>query len=171
MSLSLAGLLVSAAILAPTLLLVAFPARGTPGVLIRPRLLIVGLERAGQAGCLVAPALTGTTPDSSISAVAGGLVVAVLVAGYYALWVRFFLQGRSFVDLYRRFWILPVPMAVLPVLAYGATALWLGSWWVGVAAAVLACGNIPAALLIARQVNPPRPGAAHQPTSQHSDDR
>lgn len=151
MSLSLAGFCVSAAILAPNLLLLAFPARGTPTIRMRPRPLIVGLEMAGQAGCLVAPVLTGVMPTSPTLAVAGGLLVGLFIAGYYALWVRFFLRGRPFGQLYSPIGFLPVPMAVLPVLAFGAAAIWLGSWWAGAAALVLACGHIPAALLIARQ--------------------
>ncbi len=141
MGFSLAGLVVSLAILAPTLLLRGAPAPPPPAV---PAVL-TGLERAGQAGCLVLPALTGDPTGR-------GWLVVVLAAvlGYYALWARYLYGGRRLALLYAPLGPIPVPMAVLPVLAFLAAALWLASWPVAVAVAVLAVGHLPTSWLVAR---------------------
>lgn len=148
MEISLAGLGLSLAVLAPNLLLVVAPPAGVPATMPSvPRTLTV-LERAGQAGCLVAPALTGGS--GGLSGVL--LLVVVLVAGYHGLWVRYLTTGRRFATLYAPLGPVPVPMAILPVLAFGVGAIWLASWPLAVASVVLAAGHVPTSWLIRRRL-------------------
>jgi hypothetical protein len=142
---SLFGLLVAVAVLAPSFLLLFFPVRGGMPVSAVPGSLI-WVERAGQALCLVVPVITETGSLSWWWLPA----VAIAVAAYYALWGRYLTGGRRSADLYRPLWKLPVPMAVLPVVAFLATGAWLGNPWIMAAAIVLAVGHIPASLIIAR---------------------
>lgn len=144
------GLLVSLVILAPNLLLLPFPPReGLPGVRV-PGVLTV-LERAGQALCLVVPAITATGP-----AVWGWtVVVAAGALGYLGLWVRYLVTGRRVRALYSPVAGVPVPLAILPVVVFLATAAWLSNPWIAVAAVVLAAGHIPASLRIARTLGKP----------------
>lgn len=139
------GLLVGVAVLAPNLLLVAFPPRAPLPKAPVPRPL-GWLERAGQALCLVVPAITETGTIAWWWAAA----VAAALAGYYALWGRYLLRGRDGADLYRPVWGVPVPMALLPVAAFLVTAAWLGDPWIAAAAVVLAVGHIPTSLAAAR---------------------
>jgi hypothetical protein len=91
-----------------------------------------------------------------------GLAVGLAVlAGYDALWARYLVTGRAEATLYRPWRAVPVPMAVLPVVVFLATAACLGNAWIAVAAAVLAAGHIPAAALIARTLS--ARGAAGDP--------
>ncbi|MBM9468728.1 hypothetical protein [Nakamurella leprariae] len=78
MTFSLAGLLVSLAVLTPNLLLAVAPPRDRPTVLPTLPGPIVVLERVGQAGCLVAPALTGQPARADARLV----LVVLLVAGH-----------------------------------------------------------------------------------------
>jgi len=137
MTFSIVGAIVSLAVLAPNLLLLVAPPRdgvrtadaGVPFTL---------LERVGQVACLVTPALTG-----SAAAPNGWLApVAVAVGGYLALWGRY-LAVRRFDVLYRSVGLLPIPMAVLPVVAFLGAGVWLQSWWIVASAAVLAAGHLP----------------------------
>ncbi|QEW02796.1 hypothetical protein [Microbacterium lushaniae] len=145
MGFSLWGLIVSAIVLLPNLLLVALPPR-TP--LPRPRVPVLwaAAERVGQALCLVVPAVTapgGSAPGWSI-------VVVVAVVAYLALWGRYLRTGRQAAALFDPVWRVPVPMAILPVVAFAATAAWLLSPWIAASAALLAIGHIPSSLTRAR---------------------
>jgi hypothetical protein len=139
------GLLVAVAVLAPNLLLLPFPPRDGLPASTAPTAL-TWLERAGQASCLVVPAITLPGPLSWWCLP----VVALALGGYYALWGRYLLRGRVGADLYRPVWRIPVPMALLPVLAFAATAAWLSNPWIAGAAAILAAGHIPVSLGLAR---------------------
>lgn len=149
MPLSLSGLVVALTIFAPSFLLIPFPARHPlerpPHI---PRFLTF-LERAGQGGCLVAVALTGNDPTLDVWL----LTLTSAIAIYYGLWLRYFATGRHFAALYAPLGWLPVPMAVLPVVAFLGAALWLNSWWIAAAAVVLAVGHVGASLLIASTVS------------------
>ncbi len=154
MTFSLPGLLLSLAILAPSFLLLAWPALPKSGWLLS------GLERGGQAACLVVPAITGGSvhPDWWLAA------IIVFVGLYYALWVRYFRGGREFALLYRPLAFVPVPMAVFPVLAFLAGAGWLQSWWLAGAAVVLGIGHIVLSYRIARALPPREASRDRSPT-------
>lgn len=142
------GLVVSLAVLAPNLLMLALPPRtAVPQARIPGP--ITWLERAGQALCLVVPAITA--PGELLWWWA--VPVAVAVAIYWALWARYLLSGRNASALYWPLWRMPVPMAILPVVAFASTAVWLSNGWIALAAAVLAAGHIPASALTAREAN------------------
>ncbi|GAA2225685.1 hypothetical protein N1031_04395 [Herbiconiux moechotypicola] len=138
------GLIVSLAVLAPNLLLLPFPPRDQPAARRIPPVL-TWVERAGQGLCLVVPAIT--EPGAVVWWWAP--VVAAALAGYCALWLRYLLRGRSHALLFEPVWRIPVPMALLPVVAFLATAAWLGNPWIALAAVVLAAGHIPISLLTA----------------------
>lgn len=144
MTWSIPGLVLSLAVLAPALLLLAWRPTSVPDAVDDGGSVWGAIEKAGQAGCLVAPFLTGMAGGASIAAGVRFAALGVTVAAvgvYYALWVRY-LRGRRFVDLYRPWGPVPVPMAVFPVIAFGVSAVWLQSWWVAAAALVLAIGHI-----------------------------
>lgn len=141
------GLAVSIAVLAPNLLLLVFPPRTRPPATEVPWPLS-WLERGGQALCVVVPAITATgQPVWPVAA-----VVAAAIVAYYALWARYLTLDRSWAALYRPALGVPVPMAILPVVAFAATAVWLNAPWVAVAAGILAAGHIPSSAIIARRL-------------------
>lgn len=109
---------------------------------------IVWFERAGQALCLVVPAITAPGP---ISWGWAALVVAAIV-GYLGLWARYLFTGLRADALFGSVLRVPVPMAILPVVAFLATAAWLSNPWIAIAAVVLAIGHIPSSLIVARSV-------------------
>lgn len=145
MGFSALGLALSLAIFAPSLSLAWFPPRPAvpAGVVPRP---VTVLERAGQALCVTIPAIT---VGASVSWWWFPLVAALVLA-YWALWVRYLATGRHLAALFGPVWGMPVPMALLPVVAFLAGAAWLENPWVAIAAAVLAAGHIPSSLITAR---------------------
>lgn len=137
----------SLAVLAPNLLMVAFPPR-TAVPQVRVPSALTWLERGGQGLCLVVPAITAPGELRWWWLV----LVAAAVAAYWALWGRYLTSGRTVAALYGPLWRVPVPMAILPVVAFAASAAWLSNGWIALAAAVLAAGHIPASVLTAREV-------------------
>ena len=139
------GLIVSVAVLAPNLLMIRFPPRDDPEPVRVPVVLVV-LERAGQALCLVVPAIT--TPGAVLWW--WSIPVALAVLGYAALWLRYLVRGRTTALLYAPVSRIPIPMALLPVVAFLAAAAWLADPWIALAAVVLAAGHIPVSAITAR---------------------
>lgn len=144
MEFSLAGAAVSFVILAPNALLLVFRPVDTPPP-TRPRRLLTWIERVGQALCLVVPALTGHQPRDPW----WSLPLFACVALYIGLWVRYVATGRRIEALYASLGPIPVPMALFPVAAFLCAAGWLGSWWIALAATILAIGHIPLSLIAA----------------------
>lgn len=100
------------------------------------------------------PAITGTTPDdtSPLARHLSGIALAVALLAYYALWGRYLRSGRRLRQLYAPFTAIPVPMATLPVLAFFVAAVWLASWPLAVAAAILAVGHLVTSWSIWRDI-------------------
>lgn len=135
---SVAGALLSFAVLAPNLLLLVLPPRDRAPVRSAGGF-ATALERIGQAACLVLPALAPVTPAPD-----GWFIgVVVAIAAYWSLWGRYLQRGRSIRDLYGPVLGVPVPMAILPVVAFALIGAWLASVWLLAAAAVLAAGHLP----------------------------
>jgi len=132
----LIGTLIASAVLLPNLLLVAFPPRND---LPQPKVgfVFVALERAGQLGCLV---LLIFAPGE-FSQPIWGVLVAASIALYWGLWSRY-LSSRDARALFAPFGIIPIPMAVFPVLAFAFAAAWAASLSLAAATAVLAVGHL-----------------------------
>lgn len=152
MGFSVTGLIIALAIFLPSILLGIVAPKGMPAGGVKDAGgMIVLLERLGQIGCLALTVMAGS--HFARSALSIWLVLMVLcIAGYYALWGRYLAKGRLLVWLYRPWGILPVPMAVLPVLAFSLAALWGRFLLLGIAAMVLAAGHIANSLHIYKEL-------------------
>ena len=62
-------------------------------------------------------------------------LAAVFLVLYYAVWLRYFMGGREIALLSRSFLLVPMPLAVFPVLYFLCAAIWLH--------------NLPAAIIMA----------------------
>jgi hypothetical protein len=141
MSLSLPGLLIVLAILAPNLLMFLLPPKGMPSDLKDAGPAFTVMERIGQAGCFVLPALLG----GGLNGRACGLwlpLIGACVLVYWALWARYAWRGHTFRLLFEPVLGIPVPMAVVPVAAFGLEAVRTRSVWLGAAVLLLAVGHL-----------------------------
>jgi hypothetical protein len=136
MGFSIVGLIIAVSIFAPNLLMVVLPPRNVPDVPKNSRVIFTALERVGQIGCL---ALLVISKNNSIDLWL--IPAAICVICYYGLWIRYAVTGRDFGALFKPL-IIPIPMAVLPILAFGFTALWSGSLWLAATDALFAAGHI-----------------------------
>lgn len=139
------GGLITLAILLPNILWFTMPPREIParesGKDSRLRRLEV-IERIGQAGVILIPFFyhLPVLREASVDALA---VMALALGFYYSGWVRYASKGRRFLLLFAPFLGVPLPMAVSPVIYYLAAAVFLGSWPLAAAAALLAVGHLP----------------------------
>ncbi|MCW2287623.1 hypothetical protein EDF60_1461 [Leucobacter luti] len=147
MGFSWLGLAVSGSIMLPNLLLLVLPPR-PPVPTVSVSAPLSWTERLGQALCV---AVSVCTVPGSI-ALGWGVVLGVSVLGYWLLWARY-VRHRTPFALFGRVWGVPVPMAVLPVIAFLSTGLFLGAFWICAAAVVLAIGHIPVSLQRARALS------------------
>ncbi len=140
MGFSVAGFLIALAILIPNLLVWLFPPEKVPEGLKDSGFIFTLLERTGQIGCLL---LLCISKDSfSPLTVNPPFVLMVLcILAYYSLWTRYVVKGRRFSLLFEPFKFIPIPMAVLPVLAFAFAAMLGESLWLGAAVVFLAAGH------------------------------
>lgn len=140
MGFSLIGSLIAIIILAPSMLMIIFPPEPFPVGLQDAGKIFTLLERAGQLGCigiLVVSRDAYTEVNYGIWAV----LILLFIAVYYGLWIRYVVQGRAFRLLWEPFVGIPIPMAILPVCAFGFAAIWGESIWLGLAVVCLAIGH------------------------------
>ena len=145
MGFSLVGLLIGLAILAPNALLAIAAPRGGVPTAGSAGIVFTALERAGQIGCLVLLAVTPALPTPWL------IPTAASIAIYWALWGRY-LRARDFALLYAPLWRIPIPMALLPVLALAAATLNAWSPWLALATAALAIGHLANSWHVYREI-------------------
>lgn len=68
-----------------------------------------------------------------------GMAVFLLI--YYYLWGRYFVNGRDVAYLGKNLWIIPIPMAIFPILYFVFAALWLNNIPAVIALAFFAIGH------------------------------
>jgi hypothetical protein len=141
MGFSFAGFIIAAAVFAPNLLFIFFPPGNVPEGLKDKGAFFTVLERLGQAGCIVL-LLISRDSFSSLSVNLWFLLMAFCIVAYYCLWIRYIALGRGFYLLFKPHAMIPVPMAVFPVLAFAFAAVLGRSVWLGIAVILLAIGHI-----------------------------
>jgi hypothetical protein len=144
--------LITAAVLVPNLLFLVLPPSdaekyGTPA----DSLPFAILERVGQVSSFILPLLFPLSFSGTRMLVAW-IVMGVLLAFYYAGWIRYFRVGRGYALLYKPLLCVPVPMALSPVLYFLLSSVVLGSIWQAMGATILGVGHITVTMREYRRV-------------------
>lgn len=140
MGFSYIGLIVVCVILLPNLLFMAFPPQNVPLGLKGGNILLTVMERAGQVGFIIIPIIS----YSYFSGIAFNIFTGIMIFSaimYYGLWIRYFVRGREFYLLFKPLGVIPVPMAVFPIIYMLFSAIWLRHMWLGAAAVIFAVGH------------------------------
>ncbi|HWL01570.1 MAG TPA: hypothetical protein VNQ52_04270 [Microbacteriaceae bacterium] len=104
---------------------------------------LLALERVGQVLTTAAALLFADTNLQPWSAWSWWLVAAVvLMLAYEAGWIRYFLSRRTMRDFYRSLLGVPVPLAILPLVAFVLLGVYGRLIPLVVAAVVLGIGHI-----------------------------
>ena len=145
------SLLITAAVLAPNLVFLAFPPKSVAKCgKAEDSALFTVIERVGQVSAFVLPLLFPLS-FSGTSTLVAWLAMGMLLVSYYALWVRFFAGNRDYALLFRPALGVPAPMAIAPVLYFLLSPLVLGSVWQAIAASILGVGHITTSIREARR--------------------
>lgn len=141
MGFSLLGTLMALIILAPSLLIIKFPPKNVPAGVRDAGPVYTILERLGQMGCISILAISKVNFQHVEFDIIAALIV-LFIAIYYGLWIRYIVKGRQFKLLWDPLGFIPIPMAVLPVCAFGLAAIWGKSIWLSLAVVCLAIGHV-----------------------------
>jgi len=140
MGFSLTGLFVAISLLAPNLLMIIFPPINMPTELADAGVIFTVLERVGQVACVVLLVILKNN-FSNRSIDIWFISAAFCIVAYYSLWVRYVVAGRDFSTLFS-FMSIPIPMAILPIIAFALLSMWGKSIWLGLASTIFAVGHI-----------------------------
>lgn len=141
MGFSLLGTLMALIILAPSLLIIKFPPKNITIGVRDAGFVYILLERVGQLGCIGILAISKDNFQQVKFGVIAAFIVLFIVV-YYGLWIRYIVKGRQYKLLWEPLGFIPIPMAVLPVCAFGLAAVWGKSIWLSIAVVCLAIGHL-----------------------------
>jgi hypothetical protein len=147
------GWLIPLLVLLPNVLMVWFPPIKKPEDVSGVNRWLVALERLGQAGVFVIPCVYRIQIQSAIASVSL-VVMALTLFGYYLGWIRYVIKGRHFALLFAPMWGIPLPMAVMPVIYFGAAAAVLRSWPLAAATVLFTIGHLSVSTLEQRRIAP-----------------
>lgn len=142
MGFSWLGTAISIVMILPSIIFfTAFPPVNMPEGLREAPVIFTILEKIGQVACFGLLALSKDRLRlDRVNMWAVLMLVCIVI--YYGLWLRYISAGQEFSSLWTPFLGIPIPLAVIPVLAFGFAALWGRSLWLGAASVILAIGHI-----------------------------
>jgi len=135
------NLLIPVLIVLPNLLLVLLPPLYIP-LLKKEAPIWLVFERLGQAGVFLVPLFHRIQLDTVMKQAAFALIIIALTV-YYFCWWRFFRNKRRYTWLFQPLGIVPIPMAVMPLLYFLASAIILESPSMFLAVICLGLGHLP----------------------------
>ncbi len=142
MKFSLLGLLISAGILLPNLLVVFIPPVGMPTGLSDGHIALTIAENLGRAAVFVILILFSGKAVTSTRADGWFVLLCLCAAMYYGMWIRYAVRGGDFSLLFSPLWGIPVPMAVFPSAVFLLAAVWMRSLPLSIAAGVFGVAHI-----------------------------
>jgi hypothetical protein len=140
MGFSSMGLAIVSLIFAPNLLYVKYPPKDIPKGLKDVNMFFTLLERVGQTAFFIILVLSKNNYKNTKANIWFILMVISIIV-YYALWIRYVIKGKYFSLLFKPIWIIPIPMAIFPVLAFGFAALLGKSVYLGITVIIFAIGH------------------------------
>lgn len=101
------------------------------------------LERIGQFGCATCALIFSDFNCTPFTPWSLWLIAMFVVMGLYELcWLRYFKSKQRLRDLYRSFYVVPVPLAVFPPLAFLLLGIYGKVIWMILFAVVFGIGHI-----------------------------
>lgn len=135
------GGLISILALLPNLLFLVFPPCDVPRELSKPVRGLEIVEWVGRVGAFAVPFFCWIEITGTLGTIAMAIMIGALGV-YYAGWLRYMRQGRSFALLFQPMLGLPLPMAVAPIVYFYAASIVLHSWSLFLATVLLTIGHL-----------------------------
>ncbi len=135
------GGLISILALLPNLLFLVFPPRDVPRELSQPARGLEIVEGVGRVGVFAIPFFCWIEIAGTLEMIAVVIMIGALGL-YYAGWLRYLRQGRSFALLFQPMLSIPLPMAVAPIVYFYAASIVLHAWLLFLATVLLTIGHL-----------------------------
>jgi hypothetical protein len=135
------NVLIPLLILLPNLLFVLLPALDIP-LAEKEAAVWLYFERIGQAGVFILPLFHLAHLDTVLKQAAFAVMILSLTV-YYFCWWRFFRGKRQYTWLFQPLGIIPIPMAVMPLLYFLTSAIVMDSLSIFLAGVCLGVGHLP----------------------------
>lgn len=140
-------------ILLPNLLFIKWPPKNGPSAAqAKPGIGVTAAEGIGRLGVMILPFFYQTRLQDSVQIISLIAMAGLLIFYCYG-WGRYLINGREYRLLFSPHWGIPVPMALGPVLYFGAASLLLHSWPLLLSSIIFGAGHILASLHAYRQIN------------------
>lgn len=146
-------------VLLPNVLAVVLPPRNVPLPKKSPSVLdrIMQIaERVGQVAAFTIPFFYFVHIKNVAKGTSVLVLMAVLLIVYYVCWIRYAVKAE-YRYFFAPFVLVPIPMAVMPVLYFFCAAYVLGAGYMAVATFVLAVGHVYVTLKVYARVKSDSP--------------
>ncbi|OAB25522.1 hypothetical protein PMSD_27600 [Paenibacillus macquariensis subsp. defensor] len=137
------GIIAIVLILLPNIIFAFLPPTEVPTDLRNTPIILTVLEQAGRIACLTLPIVFGMKiAEQHMNFIV--ILMGVCIVLYYICWIRFFIKGRAYDQLFKPLGFIPVPMAVFPALYFTLMGVWLGALIFLIPAVLFSIGHIVA---------------------------
>jgi len=140
-AISIRGMIILIILMLPNILFAVLPVKGVPHKTEDAGAFLNFLEQSMRIAYF-AVLIFGTNNNkiNSQKLVMIGMIVCIVI--YYLLWLRYFINGRENILLFKKILGIPVPMAVFPVLFLILAGFWLNSIWLIVIGILFGIGHV-----------------------------
>ncbi|OAB46759.1 hypothetical protein [Paenibacillus antarcticus] len=153
MGVHIVGIFAIVLILLPNIIFAFLPPKHVPSNLRNTHIFITVLEQVGRFTCLTLPIVFGITiAEQNMNFIV--VLLGVCIVLYYSCWIRFYIKGRAYDQLFKPLGFIPVPMAVFPALYFIMMGVWLESLIFLIPAVLFSIGHLVASWNQYRQINP-----------------
>lgn len=135
------GILVILLPLLPNIFFYIFPTKNVPGNLNSVPAIFTIIEQVGRIACFVIPVVFGKKiAEQKNSYLVILMVICLLI--YYIRWILYFATGREFYDLFKPIGLIPIPMAIFPLMYLILLGIWVESPFFIASAMLFSIGHI-----------------------------
>ncbi|MGF7048053.1 hypothetical protein J2T13_002559 [Paenibacillus sp. DS2015] len=151
MGFHLAGIWVIVLLLLPNVTFAFLPTQNVPTQLRPTSMILTIIEQTGRVACTALPIVFGKQiAEQDLNFIVVLMGASLLL--YYVRWIRFFIKGREYVQLFKPLGFIPVPMAVFPALYFIFLGVWLESFIFLIPALMFSIGHLEASWKIYLQI-------------------
>lgn len=139
------NIIIPMALLMPNILFMKFKPTNVPRKKAdqnKSKRLFEVFERIGQAGIYIMPLFYKMNISNTESGIYL-LIMGALLLIYYGCWIRYFVKHRDFRMLFERLWMIPLPMAIIPILYMIVASKVLNSHLLLIATLIFSVGHLP----------------------------
>ena len=135
------GILVVLLLLLPNIFFCIFPPQNAPQNLNSVPVVFTIMEQIGRIACFVVPIVFGKKIAEQNNSYLV-ILMAICLLIYYICWILYFANGREYFDLFKPIGLIPIPMAIFPLMYFILLGIWIKSPFFIAPAILFSIGHI-----------------------------